>query len=281
MTENTNNVETVVENEAEVKVDEPKTYSQEEVDNIVRGRVAREKAKTDKVKAELKEAKKQLNENSVISSILEEYGDVKGDTESKIKALAENYDITEDKLKELKDSAKNKPNQNVLAYMNAKMFIESNDEDDMLEEYNRLKEIPEASRNANEKELFKQLMPRFKEKELEEVISSDRKWFEENNEGVSFMDLIQSEDFKDFMDGTNMSVRKGLEKYVKLKGTESLKNSFPDKKAETVSTGSAKDSGASKLKEYYSPEDVDNLSSKDLDDPVIFERVRQSMAKWK
>ena len=33
-------------------------------------------------------------------------------------------------------------------------------------------------------------------------------------------------------------------------------------------------------KTYYSPEDVDKLTEKDLDDPIIFKRVRESMSKW-
>lgn len=34
-------------------------------------------------------------------------------------------------------------------------------------------------------------------------------------------------------------------------------------------------------KDYYTPEEVDKLSKKDLDNPKIFEKVRQSMTKWK
>ena len=34
-------------------------------------------------------------------------------------------------------------------------------------------------------------------------------------------------------------------------------------------------------KDYYTPEEVDRLSEKDLDDPNIWEKVRKSMTKWK
>ncbi len=34
-------------------------------------------------------------------------------------------------------------------------------------------------------------------------------------------------------------------------------------------------------KEYYSPEEVDRLSGRELDDPKIMERVMKSMTKWK
>jgi len=34
-------------------------------------------------------------------------------------------------------------------------------------------------------------------------------------------------------------------------------------------------------KDYYSPEEVDKLSTKELDDPKVWEKVRNSMTKWK
>ena len=44
--------------------------------------------------------------------------------------------------------------------------------------------------------------------------------------------------------------------------------------------GSMKNGNAQEEKTYYSPEDVDKLTSEELDDPKIFERVRKSMEKW-
>ena len=34
-------------------------------------------------------------------------------------------------------------------------------------------------------------------------------------------------------------------------------------------------------KEFYTPDEVDRLSSRELDDPKIMERVMRSMTKWK
>ena len=46
------------------------------------------------------------------------------------------------------------------------------------------------------------------------------------------------------------------------------------------SIGSMKNGSHGEEKTYYSPEDVDKLSPKDLDNPVIFQRVRESMKRW-
>lgn len=44
--------------------------------------------------------------------------------------------------------------------------------------------------------------------------------------------------------------------------------------------GSLKNGNHKEEKLYYSPEDVDKLTPADLDNPVIFKRVRDSMMKW-
>jgi len=41
------------------------------------------------------------------------------------------------------------------------------------------------------------------------------------------------------------------------------------------------DSSSSQEKDFYSPSEVDKLTSKDYDNPKIMERVRNSMLKWK
>ena len=48
-----------------------------------------------------------------------------------------------------------------------------------------------------------------------------------------------------------------------------------------ASTGSIKSTvGESKVKKYYTSEEVDKLTSKDLDNPTIFKNVMASMKKW-
>lgn len=44
--------------------------------------------------------------------------------------------------------------------------------------------------------------------------------------------------------------------------------------------GSMKNGSHGEEKTYYSPEDVDKLKPEDFDNPVIFQRVRESMKRW-
>lgn len=60
---------------------------------------------------------------------------------------------------------------------------------------------------------------------------------------------------------------------------EKINGETPSKPA---STGSSKSTTPdNQIKEYYTPEEVDKLSSKDLDNPTILKRVRNSMKRWK
>lgn len=53
------------------------------------------------------------------------------------------------------------------------------------------------------------------------------------------------------------------------------------KKTPPPSTGSTKSAAGKAEKDYYSSEEVDNLTEKDLDDPKILEKVFKSMTKWR
>ena len=62
------------------------------------------------------------------------------------------------------------------------------------------------------------------------------------------------------------------ELYQKVNGKEVKK---------PASTGSTKSTVPNNQeKEYYTPEEVDKLTSKELDNPTIWKRVRESMKRW-
>lgn len=117
------------------------------------------------------------------------------------------------------------------------------------------------------------------EKPIDQRISEDMEWFEKNV-GGDFEGFLKSDEFRDFIEGTALNVRQGMEKFVKFKGADYVKSNF-NRGTSHASTGSAKDSGASDLKEYYTPDDVDRLTERDLANPEIMKRVRTSMTKWK
>ena len=85
-------------------------------------------------------------------------------------------------------------------------------------------------------------------------------------------DVIDSKEFKDFSNQFNSStpISKVYELYTKT---------LDKPKVEKI--GSMKNNNTKEEKTYYSPEDVDKLTPEDYDDPVIFKRVHDSMAKWK
>lgn len=85
-------------------------------------------------------------------------------------------------------------------------------------------------------------------------------------------DVIESKDFKEFTKqfNPNTPIEKVYNLYSKANDTKQVEK-----------IGSMKNNNSKEEKNYYSPEEVDKLTSKDLDDPKIFERVRESMAKWK
>ena len=71
---------------------------------------------------------------------------------------------------------------------------------------------------------------------------------------------------------SNMPISEIYDLYSKLNHKEVTK---------PASTGSIKSSvGESKVKTYYTSEEVDKLTSKDLDNPTVFKYVMASMKKW-
>ena len=135
------------------------------------------------------------------------------------------------------------------------------------------------ARERNKKKAPETTVEQEEEKSLDQRISEDMEWFEENV-GGDFEHFIKSDEFRDFIEGTALNVRQGMEKFVKFKGADYVKGNF-NRGKNYASTGSAKDSGAGDLKEYYTPEDVDRLTERDLANPEVMKRVRTSMTKWK
>lgn len=87
--------------------------------------------------------------------------------------------------------------------------------------------------------------------------------------GVS-SDVYLSEDYKNYREMFKDDVSE--EKVYKMYAAQ--------KPQHAESPGSMKNGSHEEEKTYYSPEDVDKLTSRDLDNPVIFKRVRESMQKW-
>lgn len=109
---------------------------------------------------------------------------------------------------------------------------------------------------------------------LGEYLTSKLKEKELKDSGVD-TSILENKDFKDFAKKFNSNTKMSeiYKLWNKMNG-----ESKPNK---PVSTGSSKSTVPdNKEKEYYTPEEVDKLTSKDLDNPTIFSRVRKSMTMW-
>lgn len=86
--------------------------------------------------------------------------------------------------------------------------------------------------------------------------------------------ILHDKEFKEFATkfNKNMKMSEIYEMWEKING---------DNPKKPASTGSSKSTTPdNQIKEYYTSEEVDKLSSKDLDNPTIFKRVRESMKHW-
>ena len=151
----------------------------------------------------------------------------------------------------------------VLAKGEAQDIIEAGF-DEVVDEVDRLAQIGVENMTPREKLVFSKLA------EYRQVEGAKK---ELAKIGVS-NDVIESKEFKDFAGqfNTNTPITKVYEFYTKMDSG----NTTPPEKI-----GSMKNGNASEEKTYYSSDDVDKLTPKELDDPKIFEAVRKSMLKWK
>ena len=130
--------------------------------------------------------------------------------------------------------------------------------DEVVEEVDRLTDIGFDNMTARDKAVFK-------------ILAEHRSNAERGNElaqiGVK-KEVYDSEEFKEFAAQFNSStpIRKVYDLYTKTQ---------PKKEYQTM--GSMKQTPTNAKKDYYSPEEIDKLTEKDLDDPEVWEAVRRSM----
>lgn len=258
--ENENFIEQVVETEnTEPTAEEtPKTFSQEDVDRMV-------KEKLDEVmpgKIARKEAK-----------IRKEYERKYGDLEDVLRAGTGKQSVEEmtDSFREFYESkGRTIPHRpefserdiEVLASRDAEEIIASGYED-VVEEVDRL-----AQKGAN-------MTPR--EKALFRTLAKHRQETERGNElaqiGVT-EDVYNSKEFKEFAGkfNSNTPIRDIYDIYVKTQ---------PKKEIQTM--GSMKNTTVDKgVKDFYSFEEARKFTKKDFDDnPELFKAVTASMPNWK
>lgn len=133
--------------------------------------------------------------------------------------------------------------------------------EEVVEEVDRLTEIGIANMTAREKALFKTLAEHRQDAERSKALAEI---------GVSDAEY-NSPEFKKFAAQFNATtpITDVYKLFAKTSKTSSVEP-----------IGSMKNGSHDGEKTYYSPEDFDKLTPKDLDNPVIFQRVRESMKSW-
>lgn len=147
----------------------------------------------------------------------------------------------------------------ILAKEEAREIIESGDAES---EANQLASKGYQNLNTREKALFNTLA---------EHLTREKKKTELKTLGVN-SEILDSKEFTEFASkfNSNVNIKDIYELFEKTSG----------EKKQFKKMGSMKSNTSTEEKTEYTPEEVDRLTEKDLDNPVIFERVRKSMLKW-
>lgn len=245
-----------VKDTANEEVKPEKTFTQEEVDRVVSQEKARFERKYRK-EEESKLSKFKRLENVLRTGLsLSEEDDVLSKVEDFYKQ--QGIDIPDNK-------SVNKKDAKILGIADAKEIIDAFDDTEIEARANELanKQSQGKTSAREDAEFFKlgeYLTGKLKEKELK-------------TSGID-VSILDDKGFKEFADKFNSNMK--MSEIYEL--WEKVNSNVPKK---PVSTGSTKSTVPdSQIKEYYTPEEVDKLSSKDLDNPTIFKRVRESMKRW-
>lgn len=246
----TENVEEVATEETTEEVEEelPKTYTEEElnarVDELLAKKIARKERKLrkeyDSKYGELVNVLKAGTGEDDIDSIKDSFTDFYTRKGVKIPSMSFNDD----------DLAR-------LGNDDAEDIIEEG-YDAIKEETDRLASIGKDNMNARERATFMKL-------------AAERTLLEEKKElaalGIGRAE-IESEDFIKYNAKLNpeLSLKERYEMY---------QNSKPKKQIEQM--GSMKSGNVSKVKDYYSPAEIEKLTEEDLSNPEVWEAVRKSM----
>lgn len=245
----TDTSDTEKETEPVEEKEEVKTFTQEEVDEIVKRRLAR------KEREYQKELSKYKDTDNVLRSTLKiQDGD---DTNAKLREYYEAEGISLPKAIEPGLSSRE---IEVLAKDDADEII-AEGYDAMYDEAQRLANIGYNNLNEREKIIFTKLGDKLTEekdkKELRRLGAKDS--------------LLTDENF--------ISFRKQFNSNVPMETIYGLYTKSQKPKTAKENPGSMKNSEINPVKDYYTPEEISKLTDEQLDDPKIYAAVRKSMTK--
>lgn len=244
-----------VEQQTTEQIAEEKTYTQAEVDAMVKekldqvlpGKIARKEAKIRKeFESKYGELETVLKAGLGKESVEEITGDLKQYYGKRGVQMPQKPEYTARDIE-------------VLAEAEARDIIRNGGEEEIVEETDRLNKKGIANMTPREKVLFKTLAEHRQNAERSKALASI---------GVT-EDVYNSQAFKDFAGKFNSStpITEIYDLYRKTQPQKEIKPMGSMKQGQN-STG---------VKDYYTPEEISRLTEEDLDDPKVWEAVRRSM----
>ncbi len=230
----------------------PKLFTQEEVDEMMEKRNARFARKEARIRKEYEgkygELEEVLRAGTGKQNVEEITDTFKGYYSDRGLKLPEKPSYSEKDI-------------DILAKADADDII-SGGYEDIVEEVDRLAAKGVQNMTPREKAVFKTLADHRKNQERAEELSKL---------GIT-EDIYKSNDFRSFASKINSDVpmTEVYSMYKKMNNT-----------SVTEKIGSMKNGAQAEEKQFYTPEEVDKLTSKDYDDPKIMRKVRESMKHWR
>lgn len=228
-----------------------KTFTQEEVDGMMAGRLARERSKFEQnIKREYGPLMDVLTAGTGKTSPREIADHLRTYYQGKGVSLPEQPAFSE------RDIA-------ILAQADAKEIISSG-ADEVNDEVSRLEKLGETGRSPKENALFRVLT---------EYQQAQQRRADFLKHGITEQEL-ESKDFQELVGLCSASTpaEKICEHYRLL---------HPKQEIQTMGSVQNTPTDTKGIKDYYTPEDVDRLTAADYKNPKVMERVRESMLKWK
>lgn len=148
----------------------------------------------------------------------------------------------------------------LLANAEADEFIKNCTYKELVDEVDDLANIPTEQLTERDKIVFLKLADERKKREEESAVLEL---------GIT-KDKLEAEDFKNFSSKLNseLPIKEKYELFLKL-----------NPRKETKKIGSMKSGAQSKVKDFYTADEISRLTEEELDNPEVWEAVRNSMTK--
>lgn len=236
------------ENTEEVKESAEKRYTDAELDEIIARKLSRQKRKLER---------EYKNKYSRLETVVNA-GLGTSNIEEATNKLTEFY---EENGVNIPDTPRySEEDTRLLANAEADEFIKNCTYKELVEEVDDLANIPVEQLTERDKIVFLKLADERKRREEESAVLEL---------GIS-KDKLEAEDFKNFSSKLNseLPIKEKYELFLKL-----------NPRKETKKIGSMKSGAQSKVKDFYTADEISRLTEEELDNPEVWKAVRNSMTK--